>query len=170
MFDRLFSLIQSLWESLVFWFIVDPYERAVVLRLGHFHREVGPGPHLKIPMGVERVLVDNIVPRTSNLGEQTLVTSDDKNVVVSGICTIRILDLRRALLSVESLDDATTDVMFGVIGDAVTSSTWAELRTGAIRTTIMEEANIRLEKCGITVDNFDFGDMAPIRSIRLLME
>jgi membrane protease subunit HflK len=37
------------------YFQIAPYEQGVVLRFGRHARTVGPGPHFKLPLGVERV-------------------------------------------------------------------------------------------------------------------
>ena len=57
-------------------FVVDQKEEAVVLNLGKFSRQVGPGLHFKIPFGVEknynvptqRILKEEFGFRTINPG------------------------------------------------------------------------------------------------------
>lgn len=169
MFDKLFAFIQSFWNALVFWFVVDQYERCVVLRLGKFNRVCEPGLHFKIPLGIESIGTDNVVPRTCVLGEQTLETKDAKIVVVSGIATVRIFDIRRALLDVECVDMATTDVLYGVVTDAVENENWEDLREFDIKEQIVEESNRALAEYGVVITKFSFADFARIRTYRLMV-
>ncbi len=62
------------------WYTVGLDERAVVLRLGRFHRMVGPGLKLKIPL-VEEIVIENVQQvRKIEIGYQSTV-SGGKRVV-----------------------------------------------------------------------------------------
>jgi len=42
-------------ETMVFWYTVGPDEAALIRRFGAYVREVGPGLHMKLPLGIETV-------------------------------------------------------------------------------------------------------------------
>jgi regulator of protease activity HflC (stomatin/prohibitin superfamily) len=53
MFDRLIELILQFIELFKFWHIVDPYEEALVLRLGKLNRHLAEcGYYLIIPLSL----------------------------------------------------------------------------------------------------------------------
>src|SRR6185295_11325301 len=101
MFDRLFDIVFQFLDLFKFWVVLDPFEQGVVLRLGKYQRTVSEGFHFVYPFNVDNVLVDNVVPRTINLGEQGLTTKDGKTITVSAVVTAKISDIRKALLDVE---------------------------------------------------------------------
>ena len=84
-----------------FTFRVNPNELGVVLRFGEFHREAGPGLHLRYPYPIENVLLPDVTARnTSQIGfrgatgagfgretvrrdvpEESLMLTGDENIV-----------------------------------------------------------------------------------------
>jgi len=167
MFDRIANFLTTVWEHLLPFFIVNQFERALVLRFGKFNRELDPGFHWKIPL-IEDVWDDIIVPRTINLSPQTLTTKDEKNLVVSTVITVQIVDVKKSILEIEGLDDAMEDICYGVIGDVLTEYTWKELMETDVREECAEEMNNLGNKYGFNIINVQFPDFASIRSYRLI--
>lgn len=167
MIDKLIDFLIGIIDLFRFWQIVDEYERGIVLRLGRFHREIGPGLHWQIPFGVDRPLVDNVVPRTINLGEQSLTTSDGKGVVISGVVTARIHSIKKSILEVESVDQALMDACGGEISSVVSAATWDELHTGALAEKLTDVCRKRGWRWGIEIIQVQLTDLTLARSIRL---
>ena len=165
MFDRLIDLLVQSVQLFLFFNVVDHYERGVVLRFGKFHREVEPGLVWLIPFAVDRLIVDNVVPRTANLGEQTITTQDGRTVTVCAIVTARIADIRKALLDVEHMDDALKDSCAGEIGRVISETSWDDLWHGKIDLT--GACRKRGWRYGIEIMSVQLADAAPTKSIRL---
>jgi modulator of FtsH protease HflK len=105
---------------------VQPDEVGVVRRFGAYVRTAGPGPHLKIPFGVERVtkvpvrrqlkmefgfrtvrggVRSEFAPQTPELLEESLMLTGDLNVaVVEWIVQYRIKDPRAYLFHVRNVE------------------------------------------------------------------
>jgi regulator of protease activity HflC (stomatin/prohibitin superfamily) len=167
MFDRLFEFILHSLTAFQFWAVVNAYEEGVVLRLGVYHRKLEPGLHWVAPLFIERVIIDNVVPRVVNLGEQSLTTADGKTVVVSAVITARIHDIRKALLAVEAVDDALKDTCGGEIGRVISTSTWDQLHTGSLADTLTEACRKRGWQWGIEIKQVQLVDLTLARSIRV---
>lgn len=168
MIDKLIEFFLEILHLFKFWTVIEQYEAAVVLRLGTFQRELIPGFHWVIPLGIDRVLHDNIVPRTHRLEPQSLMTSDGKVITVTGVITARIANIQKALLEVEGVDHALVDCCTAAIAERVTSSTWEELTTEGFREKLMKECRKQGWKYGLEIERAQLADICPSRSIRLL--
>ena len=116
-------------------FVVDQKEEAVVLNLGKFSRQVGPGLHFKIPFGVEknynvptqRILKEEFGFRTIESGivstysgqdyssESIMLTGDLNIIDVEWIIQYQITDARAWLFGVEDQQKTIRDISQSVI-------------------------------------------------------
>lgn len=150
--------------------VVEAYERGVVLRLGKLHREIGPGLHPLIPLGVDKVYTDNVVPTTMNMGPQSLTTKDGKFVVLSAIVTWEIECVTTVLLAVEGADGVLTDTAYGTISQAVAEAHWEDIRGAAFALHVTKLVRKECKKWGIKIIRVRFSDKTACRSIRLWQE
>jgi len=122
-------------------FVVDQREEAVVLNLGKFSRQVGPGLHFKIPFGVEknynvptqRILKEEFGFRTDRAGivtvysgqdysSESLMLTGDLNIIdVEWIIQYQITDARAWLFNVadqhKTIRDISQSVINMLVGD-----------------------------------------------------
>lgn len=100
-------------------FIVDPAEKAAILRFGRYTETVGPGPHW-IPRFIESKVVLN-VDRVSDYSYSAQMLTKDENLVSVALAVqYRIGDLEEYLFNVsdpqESLQQATSSALRQVVG------------------------------------------------------
>lgn len=125
-----------------FFFSIDPEEDGVVLKFGEYHRTVGPGLHLKFPIGIEKVmkvrtrsiLKEEFGFQTSRAdvrtqyndsrsfdGESLMLTGDLNVADVEWIIQYKISSARDYLFNVReirtNLRDLSEAVMRQVVGD-----------------------------------------------------
>jgi modulator of FtsH protease HflK len=165
--DRLIDLLLQSIGFFVPFVVVDHYEEAVVLRFGVFHRKLAPGFHWIIPFQVERAIADNVVPRTVNLGAQSLTTSDGKSIVVSGVITASIRDIKKATLEVESVDHALRDSCYGAIGIHVAGNTWDHLRTEEGSEALTKACRKQGWRYGLEIEKVQLSDLTYSKSLAL---
>ena len=170
MFDRLLDVLLSSLQLFQFWVVVSVYERAVILRLGKFSRELDPGIHWVIPFGVERVWHEHTVPRIINLGPQSLTTTDGKGVVVSAIITCKVVNVRQALLEVESVEHAVRDACYAEIAGVILRKDWADLSHDDLGPELVAACHKRARRWGIEIIRGQLSDVALSRSLRLWQE
>lgn len=168
-FDRLIDFLVSILDLFKFWVVLDEFERGVLLRLGRFQREVGPGFHWLFPFNVDKVLCDNVVPRTVGLGAQALVTKDGKPVAVTAVVTASIRNVQKALLEVEGVDHALVDSCMAAVGAYVAATTWDELRTSESLPALTKACRAQAFRYGVEVHRVQLADLSPARTVRLLM-
>ena len=167
MFDKLLDVILQWFTFFIPFVVIDAFERAVVLRFGKPHVDLEPGFHWIIPFQVDRVLADNVVPRTINLGSQSLTTKDGNAVVVAGVVTAQIRDIRKATLEVEGVDDAMQDSCYGAIGALVAAHTWEEVQHEDFSDVLTKACRKQAWRFGIEIQKVQLSDLTIARTYRL---
>ena len=168
MFDRFFNFLISIWTILIPITVVDAYQRAIVLRLGKYCRSLGPGLHWIIPFGVEKVIKDSVVPRTISLEPQSLMTKDNKQIVIQMVFTVEIRNIKDSLLNIEHADDAIRDICYGTVGDMIADWDWEDLLALDFSSALVEKCNERTEWYGLCILNSSIATLSQMKSIRLV--
>jgi regulator of protease activity HflC (stomatin/prohibitin superfamily) len=170
MLDRLIDLLLQWVSFFVPFVVVDQFERAVVLRLGVLHRELEPGFHWIIPFEIERVIADNVVPRTLNLGAQSLTTRDGSQIVLGVILTARIHDISKAMLEVENVDTAVQDSCYAEIARVVHERSWDEMQAESLNDDLLKACRRRAFNYGVEIMRTQVSDLARCKSLRLIQQ
>lgn len=89
--------------------IINEYERAVVLRLGKFHKVKGPGLILLIPV-IDRMRKIDLRTVTLDVPPQEVITRDNVSIRVSAVVYFRVVDPDKAFLQVEDYFYATSQL------------------------------------------------------------
>jgi regulator of protease activity HflC (stomatin/prohibitin superfamily) len=165
--DRLLQFIIDFARFFIFWTVIDEYERGILLRLGTYRRNFEPGFHWAIPFGIDRIMVDNVVTRTTDLTPQSLTTKDNKTVSARVVVTSNIRDIKKALLEVEGMDHALTDSCAAAVGEYVRSLTWEELRSDASVETLTKLCRKNAWRYGVEIERVQLADLSISRVIRL---
>ena len=176
-------LIWGVWTS---WFQVGADSVGMVMRLGEYVRDTGPGLHFKIPFGIEQVekvptekqLKEEFGFRTERAGvdteysgrefpEESLMLTGDLNVVdVEWTVQYRISDAENYLFRVRNVRDTfrfmTQAVMREVVGDRTVNEV---LTVGRSELSSVVQARLQ-ELCdqyetGIRVDQVIMQDINP---------
>jgi hypothetical protein len=159
-FDRLIDVALQFLDLFKFWEVLDEYEGGVVLTLGrprsvwwNGRREpvVGPGLHWIWPMGVEKVLTDQMSLNSFVSREQTLTTAEAEQVTVLWACTWRIRDIKKLLLEVNNGEKTMFDAVGCVVADFVRESTWTAMCTTGWHDELHKLARAQAFKMGIEI-------------------
>ncbi len=94
-----------------FLMIIKQYERAVILRLGRFQRQVGPGVQFRIPFA-DNILVIDVREKVREFTAERMLTKDNVPVTIDAILRYRIIEdrVRDAILNVENFNDMIQQV------------------------------------------------------------
>jgi len=167
MFDRLIDLALQFIDLFRFFVVIDEFERAVILRLGRYYKVLESGLHFILPLNIDNVLIDNVVPRTINLGAQGLTTADGKTITLSAVITAQIRDVRKAMLEVEHVNEAIVDSCYATIGDLVVAHSWDQIRKPEFSDTLLKACRKQAFKYGIEILRVQLSDLTPSRALRL---
>ncbi len=89
--------------------IMREYERAVIFTLGRFDKVKGPGFILVIPIIQQLVRVD-LRTVVLDVPTQDVISLDNVSVKVNAVIYYRILDPEKAIIAVEKVHDATSQL------------------------------------------------------------
>lgn len=167
MLDKLWELLQHIWESINPFFIIPEYAQGLLLRFGKYKKVCEPGIHIKIPF-VDELIQQHTVVTTISLSAQSLYTMDKVNIVVRGMVKYRISDIKVFLLEVFDAVDAVSDISQGIIKQVVMSKTSEECMDNELDNTITKKCRAEIKKMGVEVIQVTLTDIAPIRSYRLI--
>jgi regulator of protease activity HflC (stomatin/prohibitin superfamily) len=137
------------------------WDRAVVLRLGHFHSLKGPGMFFIVPF-VDRVarLVDMRIRATEFFSESTL-TRDTVPVNVDAVCFWMIWDARKAVLEVESYYRAISLSTQTALRDIIGTHTLEQMlsQRESLGKSLREVLDRKTNPWGITVQSVEIRDV-----------
>jgi regulator of protease activity HflC (stomatin/prohibitin superfamily) len=94
-----------------FLMIIRQYERAIILRLGKYQRQVGPGIQTRIPFA-DNILVVDIRERVKEFKAERMLTKDNVPVTIDAILRYRIIEARSkdAIINVQNFNDMIQQV------------------------------------------------------------
>lgn len=167
MFDRLFELLQSLWEALIPWTVLQPYQAGVLIRLGKFKRVLGPGFHWILPFSIDKVWEESTTPKTHHLRGLSTTTKDGRSIGFDAIITYQVSDIEKAVLKVTAVEDAVIDTCTGVIGTSLSDSTWEDVLHGRTVDELTKLCRARGWRWGIEVMSVQLAGVCLVKNIRL---
>lgn len=132
---------------------------------------LGPGVHFYWPA---RTTIDTypIARQTDDLRSQTLVTTDDRTIVVGGMITYKVNDIAKLLGSSFHAPTSIKIVALAAIHNVCCRMSWAELKLeqqrGTLDTKLKNTARRELEDYGVTVIDVQLTDLAPTRVYKLM--
>ena len=168
MLEKLFDFILQFINLFKFWTVLDEYEEGVVLRLGRYHRTIGPGFHWLWPFAFENDLYTNVVLETKNLCSQCLTTKDHVSIALEAVVTSRTKNVKKFLLEVDNAMSVLQDCTYGVVADLVTQSTWEEVVTPEFKDKVTEKVRRKAFSYGIEVLGVQFSDLCKAKCLRVM--
>lgn len=141
--------------------IADPWDKAVVLRLGKFHSLKGPGLFFIIPiLDTIPYWIDTRVITTSFKAEKTL-TKDTVPVDVDAVLFWRVLDPQKAALEVADYMGAISWASQTALRDVIGKTMLSEMLEGRdkISNVLQKIIDERTEPWGINVNSVEVKDV-----------
>lgn len=170
--EKLFDFLISIIELFYFTRVVKEYQSGVVLRLGKYHRTVGPGLKWLIPFNVDELLVTNAVVDTTCFMEKVLTLKDGNSIMYGMVITYTIDDAKKALLEVEDHDTVLSDCLVMEAPDIIREYTWADLQEPQAIKTINKEilrvGRLHARRYGIALQKTAIVNIAKTRVLTIL--
>jgi len=142
-----------------FLMIIKQYERAVILRVGKYNRQAGPGIQTRLPFA-DNVLVVDVREKVSEFKAERMLTKDNVPVTIDAILRYRIIEQRAkdAILNVENFNQMIQQVSQTTLRNNIGSSIFQDVLSkredinSHIRTIIESEAsNWGVEVTGVEI-------------------
>jgi membrane protease subunit HflK len=167
MFKEVLDFLVSVGSDLLPFTVVTAYQNAGVLRLGHYHRTLGPGFHWKIPFA-DDVNSQAVCESTQRIPPQTLMTKDGHNVTVSAVVRFQIINVEAYICLIWDQGDVLIDTTAGAVMEAVMDSTLEQLRIEPPTRRVLELVRKECNRYGFKIHKITFPDLAETWAIRLI--
>lgn len=161
LFDKLFTLMPEV-------FIVAPFEAGVRITFGKHACAKGAGWYLIWPL-IQRFIWMEIQSQMVDLRNQSIVTSDGYDVVVSGAIQYSIKDIKKATLVIQVVDKAIETLALGIILEYVHNASFAALANiEKLRLEITKGLREAARGWGVKIERVFITDLGKTRNLRLL--
>ncbi|MDR1987043.1 MAG: slipin family protein [Treponema sp.] len=140
---------------------IEEWERAVVLRLGRFHKVKGPGLVFLLPLFDRISQIIDIRIRVTDFAAQETLTRDSVTVNVDAFAFWLVWDPQKAALEVEDYTEAVVLVSQAALRNAVSSNDLSIFleRGDLIEKQIQAEVERQTTEWGITVQYIEITDI-----------
>ena len=137
------------------------WERAIVLRLGKFHKVKGPGMYFLFPLLDHVCRVIDIRIRVTDFYAQETLTGDSVTVNVDAFCFWLVWDPQKAALEVEDYEEAVALASKAALRNVISKNdlTTFLARGDLIEKQIQEEVEKQTTEWGITVQYIEITDI-----------
>lgn len=133
--------------------------------------KIGPGLHFYWPMITDLVTYPT-VRQAEELRGQTIVTTDDKTLLVAGLSIHEVEDLEKLIAHTYDPQQTIKDITLTAVHDVCCRLSWeeikAEQRRGTLDTKLKNEAQKALGSYGVRVTKLMLTDLAPCRVLKLV--
>jgi hypothetical protein len=133
--------------------------------------QAGPGMRCYWPLTTDFVEYP-VVRQAVILREQTVVTTDDKTVVIGGMIVYEVSDLQKLCSTCYYPDQTIKDLTLTSVHDVVCKLSWPALKEksqkGTLDTALKNEVRYALEEYGVKVVKVMLTDLAPARVLRIV--
>jgi len=141
--------------------VANQWDRAVVLRLGKFHRLKGPGMFFVVPIVESIVQTVDMRIRATDFNSESTLTKDTVPVNVDAICFWMVWDAKKAILEVENFYLAIVLSAQTALRDIIGTHELADMLThrGALGNRLREILDEKTNPWGITVQSVEIRDI-----------
>lgn len=168
--QTLFQWLIDLLRDARFWFVVEPWEKAVRVRAGKNALVMGPGIHFKWPM-IDEVYIINTRLRLGNAASQTISSADGKVVTVGTQLGFSIHDPLLALNAYQKPEASLSVLVHNFVADYIVDRAAEEIVPSDMEDYILSglkdvAPNDGIEIEFVKVTTFVFS--SPARTFRLI--
>jgi regulator of protease activity HflC (stomatin/prohibitin superfamily) len=111
-----------------FLMIIKQYERAIILRLGKYQRQVGAGVQTRLPF-IDSILVVDVREKVREFNAERMLTKDNVPVTIDAILRYKIIEERAkdSILNVENFNEIIQQVSQTTLRNNIGSSAFQDV-------------------------------------------
>ncbi|MDA0987822.1 MAG: SPFH/Band 7/PHB domain protein [Chloroflexi bacterium] len=158
---------------MVFWRVVNQYERMVILRFGNLIGVRGPGIRLVLPF-IDRPIKVDVREQVDRVPTQKYITADNVVVDMDFVIYYRVLEdqVDRAVLEIENFRLATINLSFATLRAVIGATTLSEALSERER--IRDQLQTRMDEVtgrwGVKVSQVEINEIDPPPGVKAAME
>ncbi|MEN6575113.1 MAG: slipin family protein [Phycisphaerales bacterium] len=141
--------------------VANQWDRALILRLGRFHRLKGPGMFFIVPIIESIVQTVDMRIRATDFSSESTLTKDTVPVNVDAICFWMVWDAKKATLEVENFYLAIVLSAQTALRDIIGTHELADMLThrGELGNRLKEILDEKTNPWGITIQSVEIRDI-----------
>src|SRR6266566_2406601 len=116
--NAIIDLLLRFWALFLWAFVVEPWEKALRVRLGKRVVEFGPGLHFRIPY-VDVIYRNTTRLHFTSLDPQTVTSKDGKTITFAGVFGFVIEDLWQLYTTVQHADSTIQSLVMGALAQYI---------------------------------------------------
>jgi len=151
--------------------IIDTTQGAVKFIRGWKVVALKPGLHVYWPL-TTRLRTYATARQSVNLTTQTLITTDDKVIIVGGMVVYEIRDIKAILAETWDPDQTIKDIAMSAVHGVLSQMSMAEIRQGielgTLQLRLRKRVRLELKKYGVKVLKTMLTDFAPARVLKII--
>lgn len=148
------------------WYVIQPWESAIRVRVGKRIMDIGPGFHLRLPF-LDQVYIQNTRLRVLNLPVQTVTNKAGDTLTMSAIVCWRIENVRLIYEQLHHPEDWLYNTVLAACAQAAIESD--VLSADAIAPRAAEIANHKMVVSnGLVIVSVAITDFAKVMTLRLI--
>ncbi len=159
------TFINRFTEGFTWFYILQPWEQALRIRLGKKIVKYEGGLHFKIPY-IDTLFKQNTRLRLSVVPVQTITTLDHKTVTTSGALSYRVQDIEPLYMALHMAEDTISRQTQGIISKYIAWHEYCECSPEQVM--IHVNATLDLEKYGLADVQYLLKDYAVVRTYRFI--
>ena len=164
--NQIFIRLMSVLPRII---MLRPFEAGVRTFLGKYIKRLGPGWYMYWPW-VHQIVYMETQTQVVDLRTQSVQTTDDKEIIVSGAIQYRITDVEKAILNVQDVDASLETLALGIILDFIHRKTMADLKeVEALKDELLKGMREAAKGWGVKIEKVYITDLGRTRNFRLLM-
>lgn len=165
--SAIIDLLRSFWRLFIWWFVVQPWESAIRVRLGKTRKRVGPGLHFRIPYA-DVVYRQSTRLRYATTMPQTVSTKDGFALTISGQLGYKIIDLDKLYDTVQQGENAVRAIAQGAIAGYVFEHDLAECSPVDVERGVASK--LGLAEYGLEYAALQLTTFCRVKTYRLIMD
>ena len=166
--EWLADLLKNLRDFLPRKYFINPDEGGVRITLGKHVKTLEPGWYYYWPV-VQECRGIKVNPQLVDLRPQSALTSDLKDIVISGGIKYRVSDCRKAMLDVHDYDESIQTITLGIICGFVGRHLFEDLiELSELRETILSGIREEATGMGLKIMKIYITDIGRTRNIRMM--
>ncbi len=153
-----------------FW-IIQPYEQGIYIKLGNFVRTLDPGVNIVAPF-ISQVIKLDLRTQVLDVPRQEVITKDNSPTNVDAIIYIKVVDVSKAFFEVTNYKAATINLaqttLRSVIGDMeLDEILYNRERINTHLRQVLDEAT---DAWGVRVESVEIREVDPVGTVKDAME
>lgn len=159
------AVLNIVGEIFNWFFIINPWERAIRVRIGKHIKKIDPGIHFKIPF-FDRVFKQSIRLRICAVKSQSVTTTDGHTLTVAGAIEYSINDILPLYNTINNPEETINQTVQSLVSKYIAENTLERCKPKDVMAYV--NSNLNLDQWGLSSSRYLLTDFAIVKTYRII--